>query len=104
GSICLMGFKLKRPLKRAVWSPNQEATQPCATSCKVMANKMGMAQITIFCMMLSSMITTGGYLKVVDFLDKSNLASYVTVCIIKQFKQKKKGAYGASSSQKIALR
>jgi hypothetical protein len=43
GSIWRSGFKLKRPSNSAVRSPKYRAVQPCATSCRVMANRTGMA-------------------------------------------------------------
>ena len=45
GSIWRSGFKLKRPSNSAVRSPKYRAIQPCATSCSVMANRTGIAQI-----------------------------------------------------------
>src|SRR3990172_9742250 len=45
-SICRKGFNVRRPMFRAVGSPSLFATQPCATSCTMMAKMTGGA-ITI---------------------------------------------------------
>ena len=47
--LCFRGFKVKRPIIKAVLSPSLLAIQPCATSCTVMANNTGKPQIAIFC-------------------------------------------------------
>ena len=35
GSTCAMGFRVRRPARLAVSSPNALATQPCDTSCRM---------------------------------------------------------------------
>ena len=48
GSMCLNGFKLKRPSRDAVESPKYLAVHPCATSWSVIANNNGGAINAIF--------------------------------------------------------
>ncbi len=43
GSMCLIGFRVSRPIISAVGSPRRRAIQPCATSWTVIANSTGRA-------------------------------------------------------------
>ncbi len=40
-SKCETGLRVRRPMKRAVWSPLREAIQPWATSCMMMPSRVG---------------------------------------------------------------
>src|SRR3977135_3711785 len=44
-SICERGINVSRPIRSAVSSPNRSATNPCITSCRMIAKIVGNAQI-----------------------------------------------------------
>src|SRR6202030_985496 len=49
-STCEIGFRVRRPARKAVSSPRRSATTPCMTSCAMIANMIGGATIQMVAM------------------------------------------------------